>query len=454
MSNKNIPVLYTPDEKFMMQTCVAILSMELNKDNNTHYHYYFLVSDNIDRACFKYIHYLKNIIKDLKYSIMYFDTTDIDDKKIFTPHITSSTYYRLYAADYFSFDKCIYNDGDILVLDDLKSMYDIDIEDKYVAGVKSIVQQQGTEKDVERVVNWGFPTMDQYVVAGNLVFNIKKIKEDSLVRRFDEEISKSYPQQDQDVLNYCCYGKIGFLKLRYGIFNRWLSNNDIYKFDNQIFEQREVEEAIEKPAIIHFAGGIVKPWTNVRTSYATVWWEYAKRLLPTDEYIYWNERAKEISAKRDWNNILFAIKKMKRKIYIFGCTWIGQLLLEWLENGGVRVNGFVDNSQVVQGVEVKGKTVYALPDVQLTDDIAFVISSQKAYPEIYDQLVEYGTSTEKIYIYRHSKDDLYFQSLSPEFYEFEYKDLMAKEIGMSAYDLSIDKLKEIDSKDNWKIIWR
>ena len=452
--SEEIPVLFTPDENFMLQTSVAILSMEKNKNKETKYHYYFLLSSSIDNKCFKYIEYLNQIIPNLTYTITYFDTSQIDKEKIYTPHITSSTYYRLFAAQFYDFDKCIYNDGDIIVLGDLTGMYDINLDGKYVAGAKTIIQHQGDEKDVERIEKWGFPSMDQYVIAGNLVFNIRKIKEDNMISSFAGAIKKSFPQQDQDVLNYCCYNHIAFLELKYAMLNRWIFNEDIYRFKNQIYDREEIIEAMTNPAIIHFAGGCVKPWINVRTAYAKEWWQYAKQLLPIEEYDYWRARAEKITEGKDWTSILSSIKKMNRRIYIFGCTWIGQLLLGWLKNGGVQVDGCVDNSRVVQGVEVEGKMVYDLYDIELTDNIAFVISSQKAYPEIYDQLIDYGVSEDEIYIYRHEKDDLYLQSLDPNYYDFEYKDLMAKEIGMDAYNTSIDNLRKLDTKENWKRIWR
>ena len=313
---------------------------------------------------------------------------------------------------------------------------------------------QGYERDVELVEKYKIPSMDQYIVAGHVVFNFRQIRKDQMVEQFDLNIKKSFPQQDQDVLNFCCYNRIRFLKLKYGFFNRWKYSNDLLKFKNQVYDIDEIEEAISNPGIVHFAGGIVKPWINTRTAYAKEWWEYAKRLLPEDEYLDLHKRAEKRTVDRDWSNILGAIKKMNRKVYIFGCTWICQMLLDWLRNSDVEVVGFVDNSKVVQGEKVEGVLVYDLYDILISNDISFVISSQKAYGEIYEQLIEYGVSEDDIYIYRHDKDDLYLQALHPDYRDFEYRDLMAKKIGEKAYSMDIEELKKCDCYEIEAKIWR
>lgn len=449
-----IPVLFTPDENFMLQTCVAILSMQRMKKEETKYHYYILVSSSIHPDCFVYLDYLKKVDKTVEYTISYFETNEIDQQKIFTPHVTSSTYYRLFASDIYAFDRCIYNDGDIVVCDDLSVMYKFNMEDLYVAGVKAIVQQQGEDRDKELLEKWNFPSMSQYIVAGNLVLNLKKLRDDKMVEKFHLEIAKGYPQQDQDVLNFCCYDKIGFLPLKYGVFNRWLFSNEIYNFKNQIYEKYELKEAISSPAIVHFAGGIVKPWVNTRTAYADVWWEYAKELLPEYDYNLWFNKANVITKQRDWQDFMERIQSKKRSgVYIFGYTWIGMKLISWLRNNDIHVSGFIDNDLELQGTQEDGMSVFALQDVLVDEYTLILIASQRAHMEIYNQLIQQNINGENIIFYR-DKEELYFQSLAPNYREQEYRDLMARKIGEKAFSVSIEELKSLDLKQQWNRIWR
>lgn len=453
-SKNEIPVLFTPDENFMLQTCVAILSMQKNKNIDTFYHYYLLVSDKMDVDFLKYLNYLEMADPSILYTVTYFNTAKIDSQKIFTPHITSSTYYRLYAADLFPFDKCIYNDGDIVVNSDLAEMYNVEMEDNYVAGVKSIVQQQGELRDVEMIEKWGFPSMHQYIIAGNLVFNLKRIREDNLVKKFDSEIRKCYPQQDQDVLNFCCYNHIYFLKLKFGLFNRWIYTKDLYNFKNQIFNIDDIDEALYKPSIVHFAGGIVKPWINTRTAYASEWWGYAYKLLPEAEYDEWYKKAENATKQRDWSYLIQRLEEQAGKeIYIFGYTWIGSMLVTWLQNNNIKVTGFIDNDVKLQGIQEDGNIVFGIQEVSEKENAVYIIASQRAYREITKQLLDQSVKCKNIIAYRH-KDELYLQSLDPEYRQQEYQDLMAKKLGKSAYCMTIDELKLRDLDNDWGKIWR
>lgn len=451
---EEIPVLFTPDENFMLQTCVAILSMQTNKKKNTNYHYYLLVSDDIDVDSFKYLRYLEKIDSSILYTITYFNTTEIDSQKINTPYVTSSTFYRLYVADLFDFDRCIYHDGDIIVNDDLAEMYNIEMKDNYVAGVKSIIQQQGELRDIEMLEKWGFQSMNQYILAGNLIFNLKKIREDNLVKRFDDEIRKGYPQQDQDVLNYCCYNHISFLKPKFCLLNRWVYTKDLYNFKNQIFDIEDIDEALCRPSIVHFAGGIVKPWINIRVAYASIWWKYARELLPESEYDELYKGAEYITKQRDWSSLIqFVEERNGRSIYIFGYTWIGIMLVSWLRNNDINVVGFIDSNIELQGVQEGENIVFGVQEVSDNKDAMYIIASQKAYEEIANLLLDRNVKYENIFVYKH-KDELYLQSLDPKYRRQEYQDLMAKKIGRLAYGMTEQELRARDTDNDWEKIWR
>ena len=55
------------------------------------------------------------------------------------PHVTKITYARVLIPDILSkIDKVIFIDSDTLVLQDLTTLYDIDLQDKYLAAVEDV----------------------------------------------------------------------------------------------------------------------------------------------------------------------------------------------------------------------------------------------------------------------------------------------------------------------------
>ena len=257
MCDTVIPVVFTPDENFIIQTCVVILSMLETKKGETQYRFLIIVSNNINRACLRYLDKIKNLYEYFDYQIVYIDSTIFDKRKITTDHVSSNTYYRLILADILQeYDRCMYHDGDILVNADLSEMFQTSLSDCYVAGVKAALKHQDTEKNLDQLRKGGFISFDNYIFAGDLVFNLAKIREDGITNFFLKQMEKDYPSEDQDVINYCCYGKIKFLPLKYCMLNRWLNNNALINMKKQVYPIKEIKEAQKEPAIVHFAGAL------------------------------------------------------------------------------------------------------------------------------------------------------------------------------------------------------
>ncbi len=448
-----IPVVFTPDENYMFQTAVAILSILDSKKDDTRYHFYILVSDTINRESFKYIDTIKKIHDDFVYTATFFDSSSMDKLKVNTAHLTSSAFYRLILSEIYDFDRCMYHDGDILVYDDLSDMYNIDMQESYIASVKTITQHQGSVFDQKMIDEWGFPSMDQYVFSGDLTIDLRNIRKNNITKKFIEEMKRGYPQNDQDVLNYCCYNHIHFLPLRYCMLNRWIYNDEIFKFKNQIYTKAEIMDAKTNPAIVHFAGAIVKPWVNIRAAYAKEWWKFAKKLLNAREYEIWHNEVELLTNKRDWSYIVDSVKKMKGNIYIFGYTKYAIGLLESLQKSGINIKAFVDNDTTKYGVESNGKKVISVKEAISDKCASFIIASQNAYGEIIFQLKEQGVDSSRIYRYE-GKTEKYYLALDPEYYEYEYRDMMAPVLGINVWNMDVNEIKKYDSEDKWHSIWR
>ena len=120
-------------------------------------------------------------------------------------YITPATYYRLLLPELLpQYDKCLYLDSDIIVVGDVSEIYDAQKQDVWLTGVVAGNPALSSLKGQERLVHsrkLGINTIDTYVNAGVLVFNLKAMRDYDLVKAFMDRVPMKYPYQDQDILN-------------------------------------------------------------------------------------------------------------------------------------------------------------------------------------------------------------------------------------------------------------
>lgn len=133
---RQIPILLATDNNYKY-ALIALISISKHASPNTFYNIYFLVdkefkkeSENHIREC------VKNECKACK--VEFIEVSDIfENIQMRITRITRPTYYRLLASELLNEDKCIYLDTDVVVLTDLCELYNTDIEDYYIGGVKA-----------------------------------------------------------------------------------------------------------------------------------------------------------------------------------------------------------------------------------------------------------------------------------------------------------------------------
>ncbi len=286
-----IPIVLSTDEKYAPYMYTTMISILENANIKTFYIFYLLVPSNFSKSIEST--FLK-INDNYKCSINFIYLENVFNNYIQKiPHITLTTYYRLLIGNLLpkEIEKCIYLDIDVCVCKDLSELFNIDVTDYYIAGVVAAGYYFLEEKNCERL---NLPSMKQYVNAGMLVVNLKKIREDNMTPRFIELANKNYDSQDQDVLNVACYGKIKTLPPKYNaMIMRLKENNPLLR---NLFTEEEIYEAKTNPYIIHYAGQ-KKPWNNIGVHMENFWWNMAKKTpyinnLFNREDIYKNELKK------------------------------------------------------------------------------------------------------------------------------------------------------------------
>lgn len=182
-------------------------------------------------------------------------------------HFTKVCYFRFVLSTVLpeSLKKVIYLDPDMVVLEDLATLWAEELSDSWVAGV---------EVQFDRHESIGLPDDAPYFCSGVMIFNLDAWREydlssDCFLRA--NELGDALLAVDQDVLNIVCQKHWRKLPAR------WNKTNDFFVHPYELpYERDEVRSAQECNGILHYTG-TCKPW-----HYACVhperklYWDYIK----------------------------------------------------------------------------------------------------------------------------------------------------------------------------------
>jgi len=170
-----------------------------------------------------------------------------------------AAYYRFFIETAFpQYDKAIYLDCDVILLNDIAKLYDTDVSD-YLVGA---VYEQNTDRSpvftsyVEEII--GIPH-NTYFNSGVMVMNLAKFREEKVQEKFLWMLDKYHFDSlapDQEYLNVICHGKVKYLP------NGWNKHS---------FPEPPEGEL----NLCHYALSN-KPWHYTETINGEYFWEYAK----------------------------------------------------------------------------------------------------------------------------------------------------------------------------------
>ena len=123
---------------------------------------------------------------------------------------SNATIVRLFLTKVIDEEKILYLDTDAIVIDDISELWNTNMDDYYIAGVKD----EHLLNFIDYIDVMGIP--EDSINAGITLMNLKKIKEDGLDDTFIYEVNNvKYRFIDQDILNKFCCEKILFIDNQY-----------------------------------------------------------------------------------------------------------------------------------------------------------------------------------------------------------------------------------------------
>ena len=238
----NINVCFSCDDNYAKYAGVAIASI-LSNASSEEALVFFILDGGISEINKQQILQLKSI-KDCEIKFIQINENDFSDYKCVGTHnyISMATYYRLKLSSLLpQIDKIIYFDCDMVVNSSLSELYNVNLDDYLIAGVK----------DINKRMLKSNPT---YINAGMIVFNLKKFREQCLEKKFLDWTIHNIDKikvGDQTIINEVCRGQIKLVDDSWNVQSSNFTNRSSYT---------------QNPKVIHYVAK-KKPWGGKSFSY-------------------------------------------------------------------------------------------------------------------------------------------------------------------------------------------
>ncbi|MCX4324094.1 MAG: glycosyltransferase family 8 protein [Lachnospiraceae bacterium] len=266
-------IVFCFDENLATQVQAAAASLLDSRGSDDHFEVHCVCTEGAEIAGMP----LEQIIKrrDPASSLVMHCIKNPYEKAYEVRGISSGAYLRLLLHHLLSgVEKVLYLDVDILVRESLSPVWHMDLGRNLLAAVKGPVNLQEKWEWNSSRSYWKLleGARGGYINSGVLLMNLEEIRRRQLDEQWERLAEEKLYYQDQDILNITCQGSIAYLSPKY---NRlaYLEEKDFGQFVTEgIYTREEEQEALQSPAIIHYAGD--KPWKRYDTNLGSLWWDY------------------------------------------------------------------------------------------------------------------------------------------------------------------------------------
>lgn len=261
MKHREIPIFFTIDDAYAPFLAVALNSAIKNSSEERFYRAFVLHqglnSENAEKLKALETDNFRIEITPIKESFSAID--DREGNRLRYDYFTLTIYFRLFIPTLFpQYDKGIYIDSDVVLLDDIAKLFDVEIGGNLIGACKdmSIVDIEPFMEYTETAVG---VKRDEYVNSGVLLMNLKALREAEFDKHF-LSLLESYHfdsvAPDQDYLNAICNGRIHYLEPKWD------------------FMPNESKPIMKSPSLVHY-NLFSKPWCYDNIQHGDKFWKYA-----------------------------------------------------------------------------------------------------------------------------------------------------------------------------------
>ena len=286
-----VPILFTFDDKLIMPACVCITSLLENALPETFHDIFIIHSDRFDFSSSPLTE-IPRCYSNCRITFKPISGEFVGGYEI--RGIPETCYYRLISPEIITeYDKILYSDIDVIFRSDLSEYYNIDLGDNCFAGVDN---GSAYRPDVQEYISkkLGIDPRNGYYYSGNLIINLKTLREEKFCQQFRELGKNDYNQQDMDIMNIACNGRFLPLSpafcLTIQLYHNIVNRREVVR---QFFSDEELDKALAH-GIIHYNGA--KPW-QTWTHHFDFWWHYYRKSVVYDEkfyYDFYNDKSDEL----------------------------------------------------------------------------------------------------------------------------------------------------------------
>ncbi|MBT8038742.1 MAG: glycosyltransferase family 8 protein [Gammaproteobacteria bacterium] len=226
---------------------------------------------------------LKNQVErhetDADLEFVWYETEDTSNELPVRGHFVPHVYTRLYAPECLPDDvtRFIYVDGDLLVLDDISTLWSTDLNGAILAAVQDLaVPHVSSPMGLKHFSALGFDASDRYFNAGVYVADVEAWRDariSAAADRYVAEYSDAINLLDQDVLNAIIKGRWKPLDYRWNLVSGPAGRDFCL---TEELDTAQLERAVADPGIVHFAG-LLKPW--IYPALGSPWADHYNRVL-------------------------------------------------------------------------------------------------------------------------------------------------------------------------------
>lgn len=295
-NGREIPVFFAVDNGYCPFLAVAIQSLIDNSSADNRYLIKILNTDISNENKRRIAKYERDNV-DIEFVDLNYYIQKVKDKLYTRDYYSKTTYFRLFLPNlYPQYDKVLYLDSDIVILDDIAKLYNIEPGTDLVAAAPDDIIQFNEVFQVyaEKVV--GVADYRRYFNAGVLLMNLHEMRR----FRFQEKFIYSLDRitfavaQDQDYLNRLCKGRV--------------------KLIERTWNRMPIEDSkirTEDVKLVHYNLAF-KPWHFEDILYKEFFWLYAQETEFFDEIQSIRESYTEEERFRD-NQSHERLKRLAKK---------------------------------------------------------------------------------------------------------------------------------------------